>query len=53
MLAGADEQNARAITIIWLPDATPESIGLPNSGGGNERVQLSLAGTADAHIVVP
>jgi hypothetical protein len=52
MLAGAGEENAQAITLIWLPHATPESIGLPISGG-NERARLSLAGTADAHIVVP
>jgi hypothetical protein len=51
MLAGPEERNALAITIIWLPNATSESIGLPNDGG-NERVRLSLAGTADAHIVV-
>lgn len=51
MLAGADEASAQPI-IIWVPGATTESIGFPDAAG-NERARLSLAGTADAHIVVP
>jgi hypothetical protein len=52
MLAGADEASAQAIVIIWLPGATTDSLGLPEAAG-SERVRVSLAGTADAHIVVP
>jgi hypothetical protein len=53
MLAGSDKASAQAITIIWVPGATKESIGFPDDTPGNERARLSLAGTADAHIVVP
>lgn len=52
MLAGADQASAQPIILIWVPGATTESIGFPDAAG-NERARLSLAGTADAHIVVP
>lgn len=52
MVAGVDEASAQAITIIWVPGATTESIGFPDASG-NERARLSLAGTADAHLIVP
>jgi hypothetical protein len=51
MLAGSDQASAQAVTLIWVPGATMESIGLPATTG-NERARLSLAGTVDAHIVV-
>jgi hypothetical protein len=52
MLARASQASAQTITLIWLPGATTKSIGLPDATS-NERVRLALAGTADAHIVVP
>lgn len=52
VIRGAEFQNALPLTIVFLPNATPESTGLsvtPNQ----YRPWLMFAGTPMAHIMIP
>ena len=49
---GADQASARIHTTIAVPNATAESLGLPDNGqqGG---AWIMMAGTTEAHIMTP
>lgn len=49
---GADQVSARLHTTIAVPNATAESLGLPDNGqqGG---AWIMMAGTTEAHIMIP
>ncbi len=49
---GAEFRNALPLTVVYLPDATPESTGLTTTPS-HYRPWLMFAGTPSAHIMIP
>ena len=51
-LNGPDQENARLHTTIAVPNATAETVGLPDSRR-SDGLWLMQAGTSSAHLMVP
>ena len=52
VVRGAEFRNALPLTVVYLPDATPETTGLTTTPS-HYRPWLMFAGTPAAHIMIP